>query len=305
MKRLVFLVISIIFLTALPSLAQDAALSDEDVANIALVADAIDAVKTADSYRVRVQQNTSQHISVTIGKENYSIANDLDQVTYFQVQQTGDGLNAVGTIEQTGASEYAGSRTEYDLSFKIALVDDDLYLYVIGGGMTGMVMPDGWINLSQDATAAANPYFSSYNAESISQLYNLSMPFDQNSIIAIETLDDAEIDGQAMQVFRLEYDPLAILGSEALAVLGQSFGSQFSGEETAQILEDMFTGAAISYTVYIGDDGFLYRLEGSIAVDTTLEVQGFVLPLVMTVESTSTFSDFNQPVTIKAPVVEP
>jgi hypothetical protein len=66
----------------------------------------------------------------------------------------------------------------------------------------------------------------------------------------------------------------------------------------------MFTGAQITYTVYIGEDGFLYRLEGSVAVDTTLEVQGISLPLVMTVESTSVYSDFNEPVTIKAPVVE-
>jgi hypothetical protein len=78
-------------------------------------------------------------------------------------------------------------------------------------------------------------------------------------------------------------------------------GGNMTPEEAQQMLQNMFEGAGIVYTIYVGDDGLVRQLDSVVTVDSEITVQGLTLPLVMTVESTTTFGDFNQPVTIEVP----
>jgi hypothetical protein len=304
MKRVLLLMIVMTLAAGIPVFAQGNAFTDDEQAAMDAVSGAMDAVLAADSYHVNTEQYISQQIEVSVGKETFNLDNGISQTSYFQMIKTAAGYDSVGTIDQIINTEVSGEATNISLSLKMVMLDNNIYLRVIGdAGELASMLPQGWVNLSEDSSARSNPFFSSFDPDAITQLSSLRIPFDETTITGIEVLDRAEIDGQTMDVFQVEFDPQTFIDSGVLGTLGQSITSQFTAEETEQLLEDMFRDAQLGYTMYIGQDGLLHQLDSALVIDTTLEIQGFSVPLVMTMNSSAFFSRFNEPVTIKEPVV--
>jgi hypothetical protein len=299
MKRLILLVLAIFVLAAaFPVFAQDEA--------VQTVSDAVAALQELDSYTTHVEQTIAQNIEMGSGDTAMSITNDIVQTIDLQVAKTDEGYNAVGTIDQNIASGTAGQSQELAMTIEIVLLDGVAFLRGSSESpMLANIIPTEWTEID-DSIATTNPTLAGFSPSALQQFYGINAAFDAETIESITELDSAEIDGQSMRVFEIEYSLDALLESGMLSGLTGGMGAQagMSDEDLQALVEDILSGSDATYTAYIGaDDGLLHQLDSVLTVDTTMNLQGMSLPLQMTVDSSSTFSGFNEPVEIEAPEV--
>jgi hypothetical protein len=306
MKRAVLLIAVLALLAAaLPVFAQTS-LTSQQQESVQTVSDAVTAIGELDSYTMYSKQIINQQMEMGVGQQTMNIVNDITQTIDFQVVKTADGYNASGALEQSTVTDLGTGGTETVLTFEMVLLDGDTYVRVSGdAGPLAAMFPEGWSNLS-DPAAAANPLLSALNVESMVGLGSQSFLTEDSAVLGIEELDSAEIDGQTMRVFDINYDTTALAASGVFDAMSSSLGSLAGpqGGDPQEMIQDMFEDAEITYTAYVGaDDGLLHQLDNTMAIDATLSFQGMTLPLVMTIDSTTVFSDFNEPVEIEAPEV--
>jgi hypothetical protein len=265
------------------------------------------AIEGLKSYTIESEQTISQQMAMSFGEQSMNIVNDIIQTVDFQVAKNGDSYNASGTLEQNTVTDMgAAGSTDTTLTFELVTLDGETYVRASGdAGMLGGVLPEGWTSLS-DPSAGTNPIFATLSGENLTRLYNQALPINETTVVGIEELDGSRLGAAGMRVFQIDYNPSALIESGMFDSLGSALSGSGSGAaagiDVEQLLQDMFEDAEITYTVYVGDDdGLVHQLDSTMAIDATLNMQGMSIPLVMSIDSTTVFTNFNEPVTIEAP----
>jgi hypothetical protein len=293
MKRIVLVMLAVVVVAALPAFAQNDELTQ-------IVSEAIAGLQELDSYTIHADQTVNMQMDMTMGEQTLSIVNEFIATNDIQVQTTVDGYNLAGTLVQETHSNSAGREISYTLTFEVVAVDGDTYLRANDtSGVLSSILPEDWVNVTEDA--GDNAMFASFVGDNLDQLTSVIFPIDATTVTSIEELDTAEVDGESVRVFAFQLHPDALISSGMFDSLLESFGT----EQTEQMYA-MFEGAEMMFVAYVGEaDGILRQLDTSITItDAVLPAQGMELPLNMQVEGTTTFSNFNEPVTIEAPEVE-
>jgi hypothetical protein len=295
-KRLILLMLAVFVLAAVPVFAQDEA--------VQTVSDAVAAIQELDSYTTHVEQTISQVVSLGSGDTAMSTTNDVVQTVDLQIVRTDDGYNTAGVIDQTITANTAGQVQEVPLTIEIVLLDGVAFLRGSSESpLLANAIPTEWTEVD-DNVAASNPVLASFAPSALKQFYGVNAAFDEDTIESITELDSAEIDGQTMRVFEIEYSMDALLETGLLDGLTGNAQAGMSAEDLQALVEDILSSADAVFTAYVGeDDGLLHQLDSVLSVDTVMTFQGVSMPLQMTVTSTTTFSGFNEPVEIEVPEV--
>jgi hypothetical protein len=187
---------------------------------------------------------------------------------------------------------------------EMILFDGEFYLRItdVSPRSIRSSFPDDWVNV-EDAQDDY-PFLASINVETITSSYAgpLSIPIDEDSVLAIEEGEDDEIDGQDMRVFEIEYGAEVLLSTEAMSALVEAFAGMAPGIDVEDIIAQMADGAEIIYTVWIGeDDELIHRMDSAVSIDTTLDLMGTEFDFVQETEATAVYSDFGEDFDIEEP----
>lgn len=151
----------------------------------------------------------------------------------------------------------------------------------------------------------------------------LYLPLDATSVTALTEAPADTIDGQAMRVFQISFDPQALANTQAAPLVrgvggfsgGRGTGGgqnapAGNGNDGAQATRPAGGGfqfapmnTEITATVWVGSDQLIHRIE-TVVTRTPSDANGTGPGAAASTTTTTTdFSDFNQPVTITAPAV--
>jgi hypothetical protein len=304
MKRIaVFVLVALMLVGVLSVGAQG--LSDGEKEAVADVGAAFNAFLELESYTSVMEQTVTQNMTMEMGQQSLKISNIISQSGTSIIQNTEDGFNMEGKLEQTVTQDMGTGAQEMGWTLDLVIVDGVLYGRVDNAtGLFATIAPEGWVNVNEDG--AASPIFASINAQTLQNTYGLTYPMNEETVTAITKLDDEELDGQVMRVFDVTYDISSLLESGLFDATLGAMNAQpgMTQQDMQNLVTQMLEGAEFQLKVWIGqDDGLLHRFDSTLLVDSTISIQGMTLPLLMDVVSSVTFSDFNEPVAITAPEV--
>lgn len=259
--------IIVLFLLVLPVHAQN----DEDEL-ITLVTTAYETLWEQDSFQfeseIKMQQNAPNTPPLTL------------QTVTAQVQANDPIPDyAVVSIQEN---------EETTITLEILLVESKSYIRVEGVPQ----FSEEWSSSSE--VVGFNSITPEFFAEFINYNYMALYPLDEVTISEVRELPSEEIDGQTMRVIHVTRGDAFLV--EFIGVLLGGFMPQ--GEFDESVLEG-FSDTTFTQQVWIGgDDGLPHRLEyvfetGLAGTAVTIKVTGL-----------NTFFDFNEPVTVEAPVIE-
>jgi hypothetical protein len=275
-------------------------LSTGEVEAVADVATAFEAFQTLDSYVATVDQVVAQNMTMGTGAAAQNIVNDITQTGEIKAVRTETGYNIEGTLEQNVVS---GMGQNISMTLGLIIVDDVLYARVDDiSEFLATMAPEGWVNVNEDG--ASYPLLAGINPASLSQLYTLLYPMDEESVLSIVKAEADEIDGQAMRVFDIEYDTNVLVTSGYMEIVAESLAASAPGVDVEELATQMLESATLNMRVWIGeDDGYLHRMENELYFNTELAIQGMTIPMEQTATSTVTFSGFDEPLEIVAPEI--
>lgn len=309
MKRIaVFVVLGLLLVGVFSVGAQG--LSEGEKAALADVSAAFEAFLKLESYTSVMEQTITQDMSLnmgqqTMGGQTLQFSNTISQSGTSVIQNTEDGFNMSGKLEQLITQNMGAGSQEMGWTLDLIVVDGVLYGRVDNAkGMFSTMAPEGWINVNEDG--ADSPIFAGINIEMLQQTYGLTYPLNEETVISITKLEDEELNGQVMRVFDISYNIDALLESGMFAAALGAVGEQpgMTQEELIDLINQMLSGAEFQLKVWVGqNDGLLHRFDSLLKVDSTISFQGMSMPMVMEVVSSVTFSDFNAPVEIAAPEI--
>lgn len=339
MKRtILFALMLTLMVMVMPTVAQNQLTPDQQ-ASVDVVSSALDGLKMLDTYTIHSEQTISTQMSMAAAGTGAGMSTEISQISDFQVQKTGDGYNAAGTFQHTlsmnmpGAAGNMAGAPGTAFTLKVVTIDGKTYIrFDLGdaasnpaASMMASMFPSGWVEAGAEG---GSPLLASFGPEMLKGLYDLSLSVDTISVWSIEESAGEEMDGQAMRVFDISYNPETYFQSGALEALTNSIGSMGDGAgsmggmpnvpgapampdipspDAPPSLEDIAHSLQVSLRVYIGaDDGLLHHMESTVTYDlsamqASTATPGAVMPMVMSLTGATTFSNFNQPVTIEAP----
>lgn len=304
MKRIaVFVMLGLLLVGVFSVGAQG--LSEGEMAALADVSAAFEAFLELESYTSAMEQTITQDMSLNMGGRTLQFSNTISQTGTSVIQNTEDGFNMSGKLEQLITQNMGAGAQEMGWTLDLIVVDGVLYGRVDNAkGMFATMAPEGWINVNEDG--ADSPIFAGISIEVIQQTYGLTYPLNEETVISITKLEDEELNGRVMRVFDISYNIDALLESGMFAAALGAMGEQpgMTQEELTDLINQMLSGAEFQLKVWVGqNDGLLHRFDSLLKVDSTISFQGMKMPLVMEVVSAVTFSDFNAPVEIAAPEI--
>ena len=337
MKRtILFALMLALLVMVLPTVAQNQLTPDQQ-ASVDLVSSAIDGLKMLDTYTVHGEQTISMQIQMAAVGNGTTMTTDISQISDFQLQKTDDGYNAAGTLQNNTSMNMAGGvggTPGRAFTIEFITLDGKSYIRFDMGDTTNnpaasamaSIFPDGWVEAGADST---NPLLASYGPDMLKGIYNLNVSVDTASVWSIEESAGENMDGQAMRVFDITYNPETYFQSSAFAAMANSIGSAGGGAGAGAMgsmpnvpgmpampdvpnadaqpsLEDIARSLQVALRVYVGaDDGLLHQVESTVTYDMSAmqasATSGDSLPMIMSLTGATTFSNFNQPVTIEAP----
>lgn len=246
---------------------------------------------------------TAQSLTESVGSDR---SRSSQRTQDFDFAKTETGWDMEGTVT------YALSLPlgEFQISGEIIAVGG--ITYVRAGDAPAelpLTLPTTWVNLEEYNAESPNgglPIAAS--AEEL--LAALMIPINAESVTAIATLPDDEIDGQTMQVYQITVDSAAVLESEAASLfdIGMGGGAVFAGgsrppqgaPELPAAPTEMETPSPediqMIFAVYIGaDDGLVHRIYAVVNIAASGEGAN------LTSTTVTDYSNFNEAVEITAP----
>jgi hypothetical protein len=104
-----------------------------------------------------------------------------------------------------------------------------------------------------------------------------------------------------VRVFEIDYNPQSLIEGGVYDDMAETIGGAGNSQN---FLHDLFGDAQVIFIAYVGEtDGRLYQIATTMSLDATVDIQDTSVPLNLTIDNSTTYSHFNEPVSIKAPVV--
>ncbi len=303
-KRL--FVILTCFVLVFPVLAQD--LSDEEQAYLDEITSALETTFGAGSYHLEGQQVTEQYLEFA-GTE---MTQELIQIMDGDFVTFDDNQNVYMVLEQEIFQSLSGTEFELAMTMEMLVNDDGLFLQVsdVEPATFAAVYPDEWI-LLEDSSADQYPGLAALNAGQMNQLVDaetLVTPLVDMTAIAsgIEQLDDEEIDGTTMTVYRVTADPQLLFSDEYMDTMTGLFNFDALGVDASLMSFEVSEDALIQYTFYIGqEDGLLYYQASELELEMTIDGTPMGVPgdfvIDQTVTAEFTLSDFGADIELPSP----
>lgn len=316
-QRIVLAVLgSVLLLLPHPSYAQeDAGLSAQEQEWLVYVQGAFDNFAAATSFSVHGEQLTNQTLtSPALGAQaiNTSLDQKFDTDVLLdaegQVLATSSGLDQTSVISGVGVSE-----VQQVMIMETVVVDGVMYVVVpdyedsTGGSSP---FPSEWINLTENADQF--PGLQSFDIKGLTDYSSRLMPFGELTdeiLLHITEGDSIEIEGQTVRVFELDYDMVAVAAAGGFG-LGQIYSDQMSaalGLSGDELVRQLFESATMHQTIWIDPATQLpSRIKATLQIDANINspTVGAELHIVQTTDSVQELSQFNEPLTIEAPIEE-
>ena len=256
------------------------------------------------------------------------------KASYQLASNASDDWNVTGktsTIPSAGNATPEANSTPQDntTTEEITIVDGKTYIRFteIPQRMQQQNPPSTWVDASTlPAPAQGNGGFGggfAASAPTATQILEaLSLPIDATSVTGITEQAADTIDGTAMRVFQITLNVDVILKSDAASLVNAGFGrGGFGGGRNgangggnggaqatppvnapgpaATVEPASSANTQITLTVWVGTDNFVHRIVSAV----TRSNMGQNGQASVTLNTTTNFASFNQPVTISAPTI--
>lgn len=257
---------------------------------------------------------------------------ELPQMLEEAVNSFEGQLNLTLTLPEELVNEAATSGEEIPetLSIELRLVNGVAYLSLssLAESMPDAGIPSGWfgLELSRLLRSAMEASIQEMDEQGgiqgmlppgfdLSTFSQFSDPEVLGEFITVERLDDGDVDGESVAVFRTSVDYAGLLSSEAFMNLmeqqmdaaGGETMSEADREQAMQMMQQMFEGLEFESTQYIDlDENFVRRQETNFNWDlaslmaATGEDTSQPAP-VINFDFTITYDDFNSAPAVEAP----
>lgn len=295
MVKYLVIVVAALALLVFPAAAQDDAALE-------LISQAVEDFAALDSFSFEAEVSLHQTIGAGTGRS----AQTLDQ----NISQHMEGIselstgNATATLSQDISVNNNGQRVQASMGFDMIVLDGTVYFRFDDlSSNIAALFPEGWVNFTDDRMSF--PGADMLDPEGLAQLSSLALiyPINEQTVTEITELDAEELDGQTVRVFTVTLDASAVLEESGDTILG-TMNAEAMGVDLETLIEIMSEGMELELTLWIGDDGRLYRIEGVNSISTTLPASlagGVSATLDQQVTSVITITGFNVPVEIEAP----
>lgn len=311
MKRLLTGLLLLVLVA--PLFAQDAALTDAELELVEYVSNATTNTLALSSYTASGTMSITQHIEPESATPGIAEVNqEVEQTINGQMLMSEDGeISANMVIEQNIVMTLTGQpETNITQTIEIVVFDGNLYLRFSNlSPLLENLFPQDWVNLNENPNAfpgseviVADQYVQAIQA-------SLALPLSEELINSIEELAEETMDGQTMRVFQMDINPVALFASEEMGTAMGMFNMQAMGVTTEEAMIAFGEKMQMQLLLYVGvEDELVHYQETYITVDE-LDMSGMMnqtTPVYLSQEITTaiTYSDFNAPVTIEAPIQE-
>ncbi len=310
MKRL--LICALLLLLALPVVAQEE-LTETQLEWLTYVQTAMDNTLTLESYNADGSMIMSQQIVPSAGAEGMVNVNQMIEQTMQGQVLIGDAENiAVNmTMEQDITVIMPGMpETNVTQTLEIIVVEGNLYMRFSNlSAELANVFPEGWVNLNENPNAF--PGSNAIVADQYTQALqaNLALTLTEELVLDITEGEETELDGQTMRVFEIEINTPALFATDAMGTALSMFDFSAFGIDSEEAQAVFGEKLQMQLLVYIGvDDEWVHYQESQVTVDeldmSSMLNQTAPVYLSQQITTVITYSEFNAPVTIEAPIEE-
>lgn len=303
----------VLLVSALPVQAQDGGqdgdFSEEELALIERLADAFESFYALDSYAMAMEQAMIQVVTSDEmpGVEiTVDLAQDIEGLV--RLEEGGETVASDQVLEQEMLMEMPGTGPiEQTMTMESVIVGGNYYVRVPESSPPGTGFPTEWVNLTENPEAF--PGADAFNLDTMTGLGNgllQQLAVNETTVATIEELGTEEIDGQEMVIIQVKWNTRAMVESGAFG-LDELLNLDAFEVDADALLDEFLDTASIVQRVWIGeDDGLIHRVE--MDMSTMLEFdagQGVgMMSLEQEITNYGTFSEFNEPVEIVAPIDE-
>ncbi len=334
MKRRLSLLVLIFALLA-AAIVPASAQSSVDPTLLSFVQSALTNTLAVNSLSVNVTTSTDSSGAANGNGGGFGGFGAERSASYQLASNASDDWNVSGTTSTTttggpaATADANGTPSDNTTTEEIRIVDGKTYIRytAIPARMQQQNPPTDWVDvatLPQPAQGTFGGNFAASVPTADQILEALSLPVDATSVTAITEQAADTINGAAMRVFQITLDVDALLKSNTAASLfgaggfGRGgFGGNFAGRggrggngaqgtppanapaggPAATVEAPSAANTQVTLTVWIGADNFVYRIVSTV----TRSNMGQNGQASITLNTTTNYADFNQPMTISAP----
>lgn len=315
-RLLIFL--AVLLALPLPRLGhaqEDGGLSAQEQEWLVYLQAAFHKYSVASSFHIEGEQLTTQTLTTSPALGSAEIRTSLDQKFATDVQLDGAGrmLASSGDLDQTSVVTGLGQETRQVMVMETVVVDGDFYVVVPNyedSNGTPNPFPTEWINLREDASQF--PGLQYFDIEGLMDYSSRILPFGELSDTLLRSITEGGsmmVDDQHVFVYTLEYD-MAAISAMGAAGLGSIYSEEMAttmGLNGDELVHQMFDGATMYQTVWIDADRQVpRRIKSQLHIDADIfsPAIGDTLHIAQTTISVQDISNYDDPVTIEAPIQE-
>lgn len=285
------LILLLLLVGASPLYAQ---LSADDRAAIEAINSAYNVTLSQKSFKAEVAQNIEQ--SLTGGGVRLDQTLSSNATSHILTDKEGNIANLYSISEQSNHTQQ-GTLSQ-DMNYTMEMIYADEMIYFRWGDlpteMLGM-FPTEWSRPSE--IPALGMLYDARALERLRGIESLSIyPVNEQTILAARQLDDAEWEGQVMQVYEVDWQMGALM---TITGMDQILNTD-SMDSAVQAFMEAFNNSSASQQFWVGaEDGLLYRILFEYALqDVNIAGQG---SMNQTTTASTDFYEFNRPVEIELP----
>lgn len=293
---------------------EDGGLSAQEQEWLVYVQEAFANFTAATSLSIQGGQLTTQTLSSpAIGTEEVVISNEQQYDSDMLLDGAGQVVAVSSGIDQTSMYRAMGQEVRQVMIMESVLVDGTLWVAVPDfedSNGNPNPFPTEWTNLNEDGDQF--PGIELFDLEALMDYSSQLLPFGDLTdaiVLTVAEADGVEVEGTALRVFEVDYDMAAIAEAGGFG-LGRIYSEEMattlglSGEELVRAL---FADATMHQTLWIDPDTQqLHRIKTVVRIDADIYSPAIQdsLHIVQTTTAVQNISNYNERLTIEAPVVE-
>lgn len=311
------ILLAVLFALLMPHLSHaqdDGGLSAQEQAWLTYVQGAFANFTAATSLSIHGGQLTTQTLSSpAIGSEEVVISNEQQYESDMLLDGTGQVIAVSSGIDQTSLYRAMGQEAHQVMIMESVLVDGTLYVVVPNfedSNGNPNPFPTEWTNLNEDGDQF--PGIELFDLEGLMDYSSQLLPFGDLTdaiVLTIAEADGVEVEGKTLRVFEVDYDMAAIAEAGGFG-LGRIYSEEMAtmlGLSGDQLVRALFAEATMHQTLWIDPDTQqLHRIKAVLQIDAEIYSPALQenLHIIQTTTAVQQISNYNEPLTIEAPIIE-
>ncbi|MCA9908592.1 MAG: hypothetical protein KC519_08085 [Anaerolineae bacterium] len=268
------------------------------------VLDAFARLAALESYSANVQTDIHQSLNISQGDNNVTIENALTQQGSVHVQTTNGLPEGYATLVHSFDARAAGSETNLDMTLQMVFLGDDTFVKFsdVSPG-SGRSLPADWVDWQ--SAAPLFPGADLVDTTAMRDLLTQPMiyPVQSDTMLWVEERAAQTLDGEAMRVYFVRLDPVAVFDQGGTAVLTRLLRDQGVGADRDGVRDLLTHAMQIDLEVWVSmNDGLIHRMVDTTRINANVS-QAAGLPLVLEQTSVTAceLSGFNERVLVSVP----